>query len=163
MQNAEPAPARDDDEGAAGWTFDDVREELAQDMTPALWLLSESTTAGEFHKRLAEIILDADKLTASDREFLAGLVSRPWKGRRGRPRDDGMLYEVYRKCVAEPQMLGGPPLRPRDAHKLISSLFGWKGEGTEDRARKLLERAVKFVEGEGGTADTDKNLFDLNP
>jgi hypothetical protein len=163
VQNAEPAPASDDDEGAAGWTFDDVREELARDMAPALWRLSEATTAEDFYRCLAEIILDADKLTASDREFLAGLVSTPWKGRKGRPQDTGMLYEVYWKCVAEPQILGRAPLRPKDAHKLISSLFGWKGEGTEDRARKLLERAVKFVEGEGGTADTDKNLFDLNP
>lgn len=166
MQNERPSTENDDDEVAPAWTFDDVREELARDMTPALWLLSESTTAGEFHRRLAEIILDADKLSSSDREFLSDLVSKPWtgrKGQKGRRRDESTLYTVYNKCVVEPQDLGGAPLRPKDAHNLIISLFGWKGEGLEERARKVLDRAVKFVEGRDGAAHTDKIPPDLCP
>lgn len=151
MQNAEPAPARDDDEGAGGWTFDGVREELARDMAPALWRLSEATTAEDFYRCLADVILDADKLTASDREFLAGLVSTPWKGRRGRKLDEEMLREVYLKCVAEPLMLGEPPMRHKDAVDLIISLYGWTGqEGAQDRAAKALMRAKRIFGGQGG-------------
>jgi hypothetical protein len=53
--------------------------------TPLLYYLEISKSAEEFHQRLSEIILDADKLTDDERTYLANLVAKPWAGQRGAP------------------------------------------------------------------------------
>lgn len=121
------------------------QEELANKFfaTPLLYYLEISKSAEEFHQRLSEIILYADKLTDDERQFLANLVQKPWKPKRGAGTKEKRYSEIFYDYILpyfDPEIPDEQTLRRTDAIPLIMDRY----KLTADAAGKSYDIAKKW-------------------
>lgn len=118
--------------------------EAAQEFfaTPLLWFLEQSQSAEEFYRRLSELIVDANKLTDDECKWLANLVQKPWKPKRGAGTKQERYFEIFYDYIfpsLRTDLPDAPSLRRTDAIPLIMERY----KLTVDAAGKSYDIAKK--------------------
>jgi hypothetical protein len=90
---------------------------------PLLHSLGDSKSAEEFYVHLREIILDAHKLSNDERQWLANIVQKPWKPKRGAGTKEERYREIF-DCYILGTLIGdAPELRRADAIREIMDRY----------------------------------------
>ena len=103
---------------------------------PHIYYLEESKSAEEFHKSLSKMICDVPKYNQAELEYLAEVVSKPWKAKRGRKpyeyRDLEILHLSYRYFED-----AGKPRKVKDFIEVIAKKYKLSSEA----ARAAIAKA----------------------
>lgn len=110
---------------------------------PLLYHLEISKSAEEFYRRLSEIIPDADKLTDDERQWLANVVQKPWKPKRGAGTKEERYSEIFYDYIfpsLRTDLPDASALRRADAIPMIMDRY----KLTADAAGKSYDIAKKW-------------------
>jgi len=154
--SAEPIPLTEKTDDDEFYPLTPEQEAEANEFfaTPMLYYLEISKSAEEFYDRLSEIILDADKLTDGERQWLANLVQKPWKPKRGAGTKEKRYSEIFYDYILPyfyPEIPDEQTLRRTDAIPLIMDRY----KLTADAAGKSYDIAKKW-NGEAPPPKTSK-------
>lgn len=104
---------------------------------PHIYFLEESKSAEEFHKSLSKMICDVPKYNQAELEYLAEVVSKPWKEKRGRKpyeyRDLEIKHLYYRYFEG-----AGKPRKIKDFTEVIEKKYKLSSEA----ARAAIAKAI---------------------
>lgn len=136
-----------DDDGA----FPEI-EEFEQEpfFIPHIYFLEESKSAEEFHERLKTMIFDVPKYNQEELEYLSKVVSQPWKGKKGRPADEGRHYTILHLY----HLYFEDGKKPRKKQDFINFIAG-ECKLDFDAARKAIAKALGPRRKKGEIIDDD--------
>ena len=139
---AEPIAHNEEFNQKSGFKLTHEQEEAANAFyaTPLLYYLEISKSAEEFYSRLSEIILDAHKMTDDERQWLANLVQKPWKPKRGAETKEKRYQEIFYDYHLHPLLYDAPSIRRADAVREIMDRY----KLTADAAGKSYDIAKKW-------------------
>jgi hypothetical protein len=105
-------------------------------------LLGKASSAEEFHRRLGALIRIIDHLTPEQVVRLAEAAERPWKAKRGAPKNEKMSFQIYMEFIAKPQGGIAPKFTRAEAVRIIAERYRIEPSAAEKR----YDNAIKRIE-----------------
>jgi len=126
-------------------------EEFEQEpfFIPDIYFLEQSNSAEEFHERLSKIICDTPKYNQAELNYLADVVSKPWKAKKGRKPHEGRDLEILHLSFLYFDQT--KPKKVQDFIKFIAKKYGMEF----DAARKAITKAMGPRRKKGEIIDDD--------